>query len=444
MRSSPLGPLGLGALLVATAACPGRSTPSGFSGANARWELPLVGPLEGGLLLTPVTINGIGPYLFALDPDAPHTVIDAQVAKDGKVVVARGPMAYDEVGKKQQTILGEIYQIELGTLIIDRRTAHVVRLGAFDVGGRRVAGIIGHDILGNGLVVSVDRDRGTATLTARSAWRPAAAPAFAIAYADDKLQGELAEGRRPRRVAQAQVNGETFAMHLDLGGVASQLREPLWERAKLVGREVSVGVVDELGSVRRIAKASEPARISVGGATGEGVAFIPYVDRRAADDVDGALGLAALGAYNFTLVPADRQLLLTPRAPVAAAARIARWDVGPLARCPHAGCVTVRVIDPLQGKPPAEGKPHPGVVVSITRDERAGGMDLELVLEGVVGGVARSELPRLIANLPPNVDRHIDHLGPEWVGVELVVVDASPFPRVCQVKAGGCVDQLAR
>src|SRR5207237_1156911 len=53
--------------------------PPGFSSGD-HWAFPLVGPLEDGVLLVPVTINGKGPYLFLLDPDAPLTSIDEALA----------------------------------------------------------------------------------------------------------------------------------------------------------------------------------------------------------------------------------------------------------------------------------------------------------------------------------------------------------------------------
>jgi hypothetical protein len=429
------------ALALTAAACPGgKSTGmSSLSGSTSHWEFPLVGPLEDGLLLTPVTINGMGPYLMLLDPDARISVIDAQVAKDGKVVVQRGPLAVDETGQRQPTILGEIFQIELGNLIIDQRTVSVVRLGAFDIAGRRVAGVIGSDILDESLVLGIDRDRGVATLTTPKTWKPPAS-AIAIGFDHDKVTGELAQGRRPRRVAKAQVGGDTFAMHLDLGGVPSQLREPLWQRAGLVARDVKLATTDELGTVRTIERASEPVQVQLGAAAVPRVAFIPYIDKRAADDVDGSLGLGFFAGHKVTVVWSEKKYLLERRAPVALAKRIERWDTGPLMKCKHPACIEVRIVDPLNGQPPEGDKPHPGVVLSLTRDERAGGMGLELVLEAT----GQPELPRLIVNLPPSVDRHIDHLSAAWVGVPITVVDASPYPRACPVKASACVDQLAR
>ena len=64
-------------LIAFLAACTS-GAPPGFSGGASgdQWVIPLVGPLEDGQLITAVTINTHGPYLFAIDPDAPMSVID--------------------------------------------------------------------------------------------------------------------------------------------------------------------------------------------------------------------------------------------------------------------------------------------------------------------------------------------------------------------------------
>ena len=43
---------------------------------------------------------------------------------------------------------------------------------------------------------------------------------------------------------------------------ASQLREAKWPAAQLVARDVQLGLVDEVGSVRVVTKASEPASVT--------------------------------------------------------------------------------------------------------------------------------------------------------------------------------------
>ena len=52
--------------------------PPGFSSGD-RWAFPLVGPLEDGLLITPATVHGHGPYLFAIDPDATVSAVDKNI-----------------------------------------------------------------------------------------------------------------------------------------------------------------------------------------------------------------------------------------------------------------------------------------------------------------------------------------------------------------------------
>jgi len=207
-----------------------------------------------------------------------------------------------------------------------------------------------------------------------------------------------------------------------------------------VSREVQAAVIDEVGSIRRISKASEPIAVSVGEASSERVVFVPYGDKRWDErDIAGTLGLGFFGPYDVWLHFDAKTVYAVKRTAATLAMRVARWETGPIQKCSNPGCLTVRLVDPLAGKPVEEGKPHPGVVLSLTRDEQAGGMGLEVVLEPQ----GRPELPMLIANLPPHVDRLIDQLDPKFVGVTLAVVDASPFPRDCPGK-NGCVDKLAR
>jgi hypothetical protein len=416
------------------------STPPGFSGSalGDQWSLPLIGPLENGVLFTPVTINTRGPYLFALDPDAAISAIDADVVRDAKLRTEGGPSLIDETGVAQPRVYAEMTNLELGTLIIESRNAAVVRRGSFDMLGRRVFGLLGRDVLADGVVFGFDRDAGVAYIVTAKSFKPAA-DAAVIAYEPlpSKHKGEYAPPAR--RLVRAKLGDVERVMHLDLGAAASQLRDVLWDDAKLVAHDVDVAIADEVGSVRRITKASDPVPVTVGPLTGE-AAFIPYDDKRWGDhELAGTLGLGFFAGQTLWSSWAAGTLYATPRKPATPAVRIARWDSAVLGKCPNPGCVQARLVDPLQGKPPEDGKPHPGVVMSITRDERAGGMDLEVYVE--VEG--QPKLPYLIVNLPAHVDRLIHQLRPEYLGVNLVVVDASPFPRRCPNR-NGCVDQLAR
>jgi hypothetical protein len=410
--------------------------PHGFSGgADDRWTMPLVGALEDGLLVTPVSIGTSGPYMFAIDPDAAISAIDGDVAKETGVLARKGPLRLDETGQPQPRMVVELRGVEIGSLVVETRTAIVVRAHTFDSAGRRIHGVLGRDLLEDSLVFGVDRDLGLMQLVEAKVWKP---PPGAIALAYNPV---AKDGAVPRRVVKAMIGEESFDLHLDLGATASQLRDTEWGRAKLVAREgVQGAVVDELGTPRKVDKVSEPATVTLGSVSAPGVAFLPYGDQRFADhEVAGSLGLGFFAAYDIWFAPGSRTMYLTPRTSEPLAKRISRWETGAMDKCVTPGCVTVRLVDPLAGKPLEEGKPHPGVILSLTREEKAGGMPLEVVLEAK----GQPKLPLVIANLPPHVDRMIDQLPAEFAGVTLTVVDAGPYPRECPGR-NGCVDKLAR
>src|SRR5690606_4351057 len=140
-------------------------------------------------------------------------------------------------------------------------------------------------------------------------------------------------------------------------------------------------VVDEIATPREVTRGSEVAPVTLGAVAGA-AAFVPYADKRwEPEDVAGTLGLGFFAGHAVWASWHGRSLHLVGRRPIDPAIRIARWDSAVLAKCPNLGCIGFRIVDPLGGKAPEAGKPHPGLVLSITRDEIAGGMGLEVVLE---------------------------------------------------------------
>lgn len=415
--------------------------PPGFAGGRGdRWTVPLIGPLEDGLLLVPVTIDGKGPFVFAIDPDANITAVDEQIVKDGGFVTRQGPHLLDETDTSQIRFYVELSGLELGNLIVQRQTAMMVRRGTFDREGRRIMGVLGRDVLADSLVFGFDRDHGLAELVIVKSWK---APPGAVRIPFELVPGNIpniAVQPVPRRLATARVGDASVSMHLDFGAPLSTLRPSLWDKAKLTTDVIRGGQIDEVGVPHVIEKVGKGAPATLGPITTDKVLFAPYEDKRWRDAVvDGTLALDFFRGHDVWLHWDDKAIYVVPRAPQPLATRIARWDSGALGRCPHDGCVAVKLIDPMAGKELAPGATHPGVVLSVTRDEPAGGMDLEVTLEPV----NHPELPRLVVNMSPNGDRVMDHLKAEWVGVTLQVVDASPYPRECR-GATGCIDQIAR
>ncbi len=430
--------IGLAASLLA--ACSSGPPPGFAGGTGDRWTFPLVGTLESDLLITPVTIDGRGPFLFGIDPDANVSLVDEEVVKEVSLRTRKGPQRLDETDTQHPRFYAEVLALELGSLIIERRDAMIVKAHTLDANGRRIHGMLGKDVLADSLVFGFDRDQGLAFLTTVKAYRPVPG-ALALKYEPLRSQSKTAEVLPvDRRLVQATIGGEPFTMHLDLGAASSQLRETAWERAKLAPQDVQTAVIDEVGIPRRVTRAGVGGPVTAGAATADRLAFLGYGEKRWLDhELDGTLGLDFFRSYNVAIDWATRTYHLAPRKPVDTAIRIARWDIGALAKCKQLGCVSVRLVDPMAGKPVDPARPHPGLVLAVTREEVAGGMGLEVVLEAR----DRPELPRLAINLAPNADRVMHHLNSEWIGVTLTVVDASPYPRQCPAD-GGCVDLLAR
>ncbi len=433
-------PAAFAGALLAAAACTSGAPPGFSGGVGDRWTLPLVGPLENGLLVTTVSLNTHGPYLFAIDPDAAISIIDGELVKLAALRTSNGPKRLDETDTEQPRVYAELVGLEVGPLIVERREAIVVRPGSFDSGGRRIFGVLGRDVIAESLAFGIDRDRGVVHLVTQKAFQP---PAGAMTIGYEPLVSRIANAQLPplpRRLVDATIGGEAVELHVDFGAPASQLRESRWEKAKLVPRDVQSAVIDEVGVARKITKASEPTQVTVGGVTASNVVFIPYGDQRWDEtDIDGTLGLGCFAQHEVWTSWHTRQLFLAPRREVAPAQRIARWDSAVLTRCEHPGCIQVRLIDPLVGRTLPEGKAHPGLVLSITRDAIAGGMPLEVMLEAP----GQPTLPRLLVNLPAHVDRVMHQVAPTFLGTTLTVIDASPYPRKCP-DGNGCVDQLAR
>lgn len=407
--------------------------------------MPLVGPLEGGLLVTAVTVNTDGPFLFAIDPDAPVSLVDAEIVKKLDLRTFAGPRRLDETDTEQPRALAELVGLEIGTLIVERREAIIVRPHTFDAAGRRIVGVLGRDVFADSLAWGFDRDQGVVHVMAHKSFKP---PLGATTIVYSELTNRVSNAKLlppPRRLVDTVVNGETFAMHVDLGAPASQLRDALWDKAKLVGRDVRSGVADEVGTIQPVKKASEPAQVTVAGIANDRVVFIPYTDRRwQSEDIAGTVGLGFFAKHDVWQSWHTKQYYVVPREDVPVATRIQRWDSPVLSKCKNLGCVTIRITDPLAGKPLEPGRQHPGLVVSVTREGIAGGMGLEITLEASgPDAAAAAALPRLLVNMPGHVDKMLYQLPASFLGTTLAVVDASPFPRECPTQ-NGCVDQLAR
>jgi hypothetical protein len=248
------------------------ATPPGFARGD-HWSIPLVGPLENGTLLVPVSVAGTGPYLFCLDPDAPVSAIDGQLLDELKLDLTGGPPLRDETHAELQRGYAIVPELKLGDLAIRGRTMLPVGEGFFNLDGRRVhgmLGMLGKDVLADRLVFGFDRDQGVVTLSVPAVFTPPPG-ATSIAYtrtdvdpgvdgrAPTTSTGASVDARSvPRRVAAAQVGGLPLQIHLDLGAPVSQLRPEAMAKAGLTPAAVAepIRLVDEGLTARTVDRAA--------------------------------------------------------------------------------------------------------------------------------------------------------------------------------------------
>jgi hypothetical protein len=433
--------------------------PTGFSSGD-QWTVPLVGPLENGVLLVPVYIGkeNAGPYLFALDPDATVSAVDDKIVSEAHLRSGQGPRLDDELDHQNPHFYAEILQMRVGTLYVQNKSALIVKTDTYAVDGRHVDGVIGRDVIADSLVWGFDRDQGIMTLLTQQTWKKQAAmPGDVPVHYDllsDRNRTEMPGGKRggggqdldvvpiSRRIANAMIDGQKYVMHLDFGAKASQLRARSWDAAKLEATPAQGTLVDETGTGHNIDKLGKAAEVTLGPLSVPNVVFVPYVEARWRDqDLEGALGLDFWKPYNVWADWDAQNIHVVPRHDADLTARAGRWQMKSLSGCANPSCVTSTIVDPLaklpEGQRPAT---HPGVVVSFQRDPAAANTPLEVLV--AVKGADGAEKQRLVVNLPANADRAMTHMPGELANATLTVLDIDPFPRPCQGD-GGCVDVIA-
>lgn len=341
--------------------------PPGFSPGES-WTFPLVDPLAHEPLIVPVTIGGKGPMLFVLDPDA-ETGIDVGFISQ-LAAIGNAPN------------FAPIADVQIGTLHVASLPFIASKAHSFDIGDRRIAGVIGKEVLTSSLVLGFDRDRGVAWLgTPKHAPIPDGARHFD--YFERTTGMKTPKDRGP--YVSGTIDGREQDFHIDLGRVASTLRG-----GPLAAKQVSVGGIDRYG-----------------------VAFAPFVGAYLSEVRSATLGLDFFWQLSLAIDFDAHRIYVAPRKPVDRTTRIARWSLP----CKHPGCAELV----LHGK------------------------NLEIVPERtpmqlVVHAAAHdgSELPPLEVDLDDGAGHFAVALDDRYADAVLDVIDASPFPRTC-IDAKGCV-----
>lgn len=311
------------------AACAHRPT-SVVSGDH--WTVPLAHPLDQGGLIVPVTINGVGPLAFVIDPTAKVSVIDRSVAESLNLFSRD---EYTRVADQDDHTVParsfEVLALEAGDLHV--RNIQMLGVRSLEIEGRYVQGILGGDVLSNSLVVDVDRDAGLLHLAVAGHEQ---VPAGADKIAAKTVWGNLLVPvtiDRARRWLAVKPNTHTTALW--------QSRLASLDPAPTPAKEK---IVDETGTVAVTDVAHVAGALTLDGETLADLPVADYRDRRVQEtDYDGVLGEDVLSRYH-ALIDLHRNVVwLAPRdgdLSTHLRERILRWG-DTFAACVDQGCADV-------------------------------------------------------------------------------------------------------
>ena len=431
------------ALCVALSASCVVGSPPGFSDGD-RWQVPLVAPLEHDVLLLPVKINDTGPYLFAVDPDSNVSSIDNVLSTELQLMTRQHRDELSENDKRIPVYKSEVKTIAVGNLTVRNREVNVHKFGSFWVGGRRVRGLLGRDVIADSLVFAADRDAGIAYIGTQGNLPPPT--------------GAAAVKFRPyfrRNIATVMVAGNKASMHIDLGGPVSQA----WAKKLNSWQLPAVGkrrrMTDEYGTVWETSQGATASSIELAGHSQSNIVLVPFADGRVEEEeLDGTIGQDVLSHYNVTANWHEKTIWLQPRNPdllATADARIKRWG-SVFEGCKQPACVSVEVIggqqptppptapqEPVAAAPSTAPSTAPGATVSevqlhVAREASVLDLDYEVLIEALDQNGKSLGLPRILVALPKGAATIVEpRFDPTYAAAKsFAVVDLSPFRRECE------------
>lgn len=156
----------LASALLALAGCQRLATPGTGSEEPGVPLLVVEGRSGSTLALAPVFINGQGPFAFALDTGASHSVIDQELAEELKLPAAGPNVKVTGVATTAEAEQLQMDSWRVGDVPLPGNT--IVSLGMAQTNhGVKLRGLLGSDVLSRFGAITVDYDRQRLFLRAR-------------------------------------------------------------------------------------------------------------------------------------------------------------------------------------------------------------------------------------------------------------------------------------
>jgi hypothetical protein len=374
--------------------------PLGFS-KGEHWSFPVVNGLDDGTMLTPVMINGKGPYLFALLPRS-YSIIDPRVVRELDLYVKQSRTRLinsSDTISAEKTEFAELDRLQLGDLTVESQN-FLIRPMEMTYSGRPVMGILGRDVFAESVIWTFDRDLELVSLAVQGK----------AAVSADARPIRARTTKDGRFFVDAKIDGKAVSLWIDLMQGGSSLWPKVAEQAGL-SRGDHGWVVEKL---------------TVGDTDLGPEMFFEHRDERdRTDELDGRIGNNLLTRFRLTVNWHQGTMWVTPRdgdLVAHADERVLRWG-GAMKTCAVRACVGVAISR-------EEGK------VVVSREESARQSGYEVSLLAIDDSGKPLPIPRVRVSFPPGVAEVTIDEGPYARAADLVVVDMSPFHAACDDKTG--------
>ena len=376
--------------------------PLAFSDGT-RWSFPVMSIGDRDDLVTPVYIGDKGPYLFIVVPGRSSAIDTARAEELDLFTSIRQQRLLDssDTTSNAQVRMAQVPEMSVGDLRLRSLDLPMFpQRGTFK--GYPVRGVIGSEVLDDTIAWTIDRDRQMVYLAVQDTF---VAPA--TGKAPISVRNELI-------LADVRINDRDMEMRVVFDSGNTVLYPWAIQEAQL----------EPVGTTRYRARSFVLGERDIGP-----LDVLEFEDKRVQPHtLDGVIGGEQLSAYRVTVNLHAGFIWLEERIDDLAttADRVTRWGTG----CASADCVSASVTSETEG-----------AMVELTRSGAGIDSAVDMVMAAYDESGNPAPLPRLLAVFPAGVTTIRVRAGfaDRFLGTQLRVVDATPFPPKCPMPDQGCL-----